>query len=321
MRSIFVITLITTTLFAGGYLYYSAMAICPTPIEYRIGEFDDRFAITRDEARLVIADAEAVWEDATGRNLFTYDPEAKFTINFVFDERQAYADTEQGFRDRLDQSANLNEEVRAQYQTLLDEFELLQARYETQRESFEAKRDAYNQRVAELEQADSVSEEEYAAVEADRVALNEQADAINALAAELQTLTDKINNIGSLGNQLVESYNRNVEVYNDTFTTGEAFTQGDYRGGSITIYKFSDRDELETVLAHELGHALSVGHVEGERSVMYYLMGEQPSDLQLSSHDLDEFVRICGTDDGVMSQLIRTLTLYVERLRSQLTTQ
>lgn len=318
MRSVFSITLIATLLFSGGYLYYTALAICPAPVEYRIGQFDDQFQISKEEARVVLSEAEAVWEDATGRNLFSYNDSADFTVNFIFDERQAFADAERDFRDRLDQSAGLNDEIRQRYERLITEFEAMDDRYEAARAAYETARDAYNARVADIQARDAMTRELFEELEAERQALNEEASGVNNLAAELQSLTDQINQVGALGNRLVESYNRNVSLYNDTFHESEAFTQGDYQGDQINIYKFSDMRELRTVLAHELGHALSLGHVDGEQSIMYYLMGEQPTELTLSSYDLEEFIAVCGADDSVLAGIVRTLKFYVQQLQARL---
>ncbi len=317
MRSAFAIALIATLLFSGGYLYYTALAICPVPVEYRIGQFDDQFDLSREEARVVLSEAEAVWEDSTGRNLFSYNESADFTVNFIFDERQAYADAERDFRDRLDQSAGLNDEIRQRYERLITEFEAMDDRYEAARAEYEAARDAYNKRVADIQAREAMTLELFDELERERLALNDQAGEVNAIAAELQELTDQINEVGALGNRLVESYNRNVSLYNDTFHGSEAFTQGDYQGDRINIYKFSDNRELRTVLAHELGHALSLGHVEGEQSIMYYLMGGQPANLTLSSYDLEEFIAVCGADDGVLAGMIRALKFYVQQLQAQ----
>ena len=46
--------------------------------------------------------------------------------------------------------------------------------------------------------------------------------------------------------------------------------------------------------AHELGHALSMGHVDTPNSVMYYLMDEQPRPPVLSAEDKEAFEDLCG---------------------------
>ena len=48
------------------------------------------------------------------------------------------------------------------------------------------------------------------------------------------------------------------------------------------------------MLAHEFGHALSLEHVGNEKSIMYFLIKEQPESLQLTKEDMDEFARVCS---------------------------
>lgn len=60
------------------------------------------------------------------------------------------------------------------------------------------------------------------------------------------------------------------------------------------MYTFETPEELTLVLVHELGHALSLNHVEGEASVMHYLLGGQQAHVALSEEDLVEFNRVCG---------------------------
>ncbi len=321
MRSGFIISLIAVLLFSGGYLYYTARAICPAPLEYRIGEFDERFGITTDEARLVISEAEAVWEDATGRNLFTYNTNAEFPINFIFDDRQALADAEEDFLGRLNETQARNAAINSTYEELVAEYEALGTAYQARVAMYEASLDEYNNIVAEYNREGGAPPEAFAQLESDRAALDQGRADLQRQSQQLNGLVAKINQISDQGNQLINTYNQNVATYNDTFGGSHEFTQGDYRGDSINIYKFSDRAELRTVLAHELGHALGVDHVEGASSVMYYLMGGQPADVSLTPFDLNEFVRVCGTDESTVGYIIRGLQLYIENLQKQLLNQ
>lgn len=296
MRQGFTITLLVTVLFAGGYLYYLAASVCQAPLSYRLGELDERFDIDVDTAKLAIANAESVWEGATGKNLFTYDDTADFTINFVFDERQALTDAEEDFKDRLDQTKGTNEVISEQYNALLAEYRSLKDSYNNAVTAYEQDLADYNAEVEKYNRAGGAPPDVYAKLEEEKEDLDRERKRLNKLSSQLNTLVTQINKIGSEGNRVIETYNRGVDVYNRTFGAPREFTQGDYEGDEINIYTFHDMIELETVLAHELGHALRLGHVENESSVMFYLIGDQSEPLSLTTQDLDEYMAICGTD-------------------------
>lgn len=95
---------------------------------------------------------------------------------------------------------------------------------------------------------------------------------------------------------MVENYNENVGEFNDRYAQeAREFTQGDFSDGRINIYTYTDEQELTTVLIHELGHAMSLEHVDGSSSMMYFQIGEQPLEFELSATDLSEFNRVCGS--------------------------
>lgn len=303
MRGGFIITLIVVLLFSGGYFYYIAEAVCPAPLAYRLGELDKRFQLSEDEAKLAIAEAESVWEDATGSNLFTYDDTADFTINFVFDDRQAFTDAEEDFKERLDQTENINESIAAEYEELIAEYEALKSQYEADASTYESRLATYNEEVEEFNQGGGAPPAEYQRLENEKDVLDDTQTKLGRTARTLNQLVDKINRVGDEGNQVIETYNRNVSVYNRTFGEPREFTQGDYQGDYINIYTFNSEAELKLVLAHELGHALHLGHVEGEESLMYYLIGGQIEPLELSEEDSEAFAKVCG--DGFDSLLER----------------
>lgn len=304
MRKPFALALIFTMVFSGLYVFNEVQAVCDAPLSYRIGTLDERFGLTHEQARLAIADAESVWEQATGRNLFTYDPEAKFPINFIFDERQEFALAEEEFRQRLDASEGVNSAIGETYEILIARYERLEEEYKAKVDSYERRLAAYNKTVEEYNEDGGAPQAAFAELQIERDKLNSELSTVNRLGEQLNALGDEINTVSQQGNQLIESFNRNVERYNSTFGSFHEFTQGDYRGTEINIYKFIDSTELQLVLVHELGHALWLDHVDGEDSIMHSYLGGQASDLRLSEQDLSEFERVCG----------QTTRSFIERL-------
>lgn len=294
MRKGFVIVLIVAVLFGGGYFYYIAQAVCPVPLAYSIGSIDDRFEFSQDDAKLAIAQAESVWEDATGRNLFSYEEDGDLVISFVYDERQQFVEAENELKDKLDATENISEAISETYAELVEEYNELRITYANQKEAYERKLNVYNAEVEKYNKQGGAPADVYASLAQQKQELNREQSQLNSLASKLNELVTQINDIGEKGNKLINTYNQGVNVYNETFGESHEFTQGDYSKDGIQIYTFEDVTELKLVLVHELGHALSLDHVEGEDSMMYYLIGEQRPEAVLSEQDMDEFNRVCG---------------------------
>lgn len=294
MRKSFAVLLIVTVLFGGGYFYYIAQAVCKVPITYTLGYIDDRFNLSDEEARLALADAESAWEDATGKNLFSYEADGDLVINFTYDQRQEFVEAENELKDKLDATENISEAIGETYATLVEQYSDLEISYKDRVEAYERKLNRYNQEVEHYNSQGGAPSEVYAQLETQKKELSGELEELRGLEEKLNKLVDEINRVGEKGNSIINTYNKGVHVYNETFGESHEFTQGDYRSNEISIYTFENPTELKLVLIHEFGHALSLDHVENERSVMHYLIGGQPDTLELTDEDLSEFDRVCG---------------------------
>lgn len=310
MRSSLAYVLIITLLFASGYFYVALSAICPIPISYRLGELDSRFNLSSEEAKAAIAEAEAVWEDAAKQNLFIYDDTADFTVNFVYDDRQAFTEAEEETRAELSVAEQVNLTISEEYSALVATYDALQDTHEAAVLSYETDLARYNETVARYNAEGGAPEAAYAELQSDAAELEVRQEELEAERQELNRLVLQINDISERGNSIVERYNTEVASYNTTYGTTREFTQGTYSSeGRIDIYTFADPDELKLVLAHELGHALSIDHVSGSESIMYFLIGEQPEPLTLSEADMAMFIEVCGGESSwsTIKQKIRRL--------------
>lgn len=309
MRASFFISLVLSCALGATYWYQSTAHICPAPLPYRLGQLDSAFNLTPEAARGYLESAVLIWTEGTGRgDLFYYDETANFPVNFVFDERQALANSERMTRTELDalQAAN-NAELAAieQSNTVFTERE---QSYQAKISAYERRLAAYNERVALYTSSGGVPAEEFTAFERQRTDLNNELSELERERTTLQTLASELNNRSRSVNEQITIYNTSVAEYNSEFATGHEFTQGDYQGKEINVYKFSDEIELISVLAHEFGHALGIGHVDGDESLMYYLMTERSQLPVLSSADQSAFLNMCGTGtewDHQLRQYIR----------------
>jgi hypothetical protein len=307
MRSGFTFILLLTVLFGSGYWYFTARAVCDVPIDYRIGVIDPRFDITREEVRAAVSTAESLWEDATGRNLFTFDEEAGLSLNFIFDERQAEADAELELREALEEREGLNERVKVEYRELLDQYQGLKNLYERRSAQYEERLKAHNAEVARWNDVGGAPQDIYENLSNRQKELAGEQKELNNVAYKLNQLVQQMNTIGAEGNAIISDYNEIIEEYNTLFEEAHEFTQGDYQRDVINIYQFDTAEELNIVLAHEFGHALNLGHVEGEQSIMYHFMGAQTLAKGVTDFDLSEFERVCG--EGGLTGLTRMFPL------------
>ncbi|MCA9366365.1 matrixin family metalloprotease [Candidatus Kaiserbacteria bacterium] len=295
MRTPYAVLFLVVLLVAGVYWYTLVGAACQAPVSYRIGTIDDRFALSPDEVRSVVNEAASIWENATDRNLFTYDDDGDVAINFVYDDRQQSADAAGELQGELNETEALNDELEKQYAALVASYEAKKESFAQRRNTYEQDLAAYNATVNSYNQNGGAPEEVYEELEETRLRLDRERQTINDLADELNDLSSKINELGEQGNEVIAEYNENVNRYNQQYGHSEEFTQGDYQGDSINIYTFKSREELELVLAHELGHALALDHVDNDKAIMYYLMGDQPTEhISLTDEDLAEFAAMCG---------------------------
>jgi hypothetical protein len=292
-----------TVIVLGNYWFNPYMPMCRLPVEYSIGTFDDRFGINRDEAVSALREAESIWERALGRDdIFTYTDGSRLKVNFSYDERQREAEAAERAREDLSTRGDANEVLVELHKKLVEEYDTYALEHQTRLTYFEAKQATYNAEVERYNREGGAPPEAYARLEKTRAELDQERLEINALSKTLNDLVDQINVVGEKGNELVGEYNDRVRDFNDDFAHGHEYTQGDYNAKEINVYSFVNRDELVLVLGHELGHALSIGHVENSQSLMYYLMKEQPDPPTLSTEDIAAFRELC--EAGFIDRLL-----------------
>ena len=295
MRRGFVVALILTILFGGAYFWYYTHELmpCRVPVRYSIGSIDERFGVSHEQVRTALAAAEQLWEDVSTQELFIYDETSPFAVTLRYDERQGATDQGEIARLTLEDKQHMGEEIRTQYEESVAQYEKQKTAYEADAATYEKKLAAHNAEVAKWNERGGAPERVYAELAREQEALSRENAVLMERARELNQLVATVNALGEQGNKAVADYNENVAWYNQFFGSEREFTQGEYTGDGIIIYQFSTDGELRRVLAHEMGHALSLEHVEGERSVMHYLLEGKGADFALSLEDVTEFTRVC----------------------------
>lgn len=306
MRLGMLVLILIATLFGSAFWYETAHGVCQVPIRYYIAEVDPRFNTTKEEIKRIVQNAEHIWEDTLKAELFMYDEEGTLPINLVFDERQEETAREAELREDLEAKEGMSESVATQYEALIEQFRSLKKQYESEVVAYEASLKAYNTEVTEWNDKGGAPEAVLAELRIEEASLKEEQTALEKRAKELNGLVTELNRIGARGNSIITDYNTIIEEYNNRFSESREFAQGDYTGDAINIYQFDAEDDLTIVLAHELGHALSLGHVASEPSIMYHHMDEQSVTEGITKEDIDEFTRVCK-NRGFFEQFARRI--------------
>lgn len=263
----------------------ASLVPCAAPLLWRIARIDREFGLAVPEATEAVQHAVDLWEEVSGRELFRPDENNGFPIRFVFDERQ----------ERTQERVRRQEEIAREKSSLmvqdidisrqLERLREKQQQHSEQTEEYQERVKAYNAQVRgwnerggapagverELRVVAKVLQHELRQLESENRAREEEEAIVQQRAQRL--------------NRGLHEHERHVErvaldfppvpvesgVYREAVRRDAAGVISVSR--EVRVYRFQDSEELQLVLAHELGHALGLAH------------SLEPSAVMNSSHD------------------------------------
>lgn len=269
-----------------------AYSPCSEPKAYSIGRVDSEFGITTDDFSEAIENASAIWGNAYGHQLFDYDPQATFTINLIYDNRQTLnTEINQKNADLRVKDSELRPKIEAYNKKSVD----LQARIKKLNEEIET----WNSQGGAPDDVYKRLRTEQSALRIEMAALNQEAD-------NLSLSTDELKDEAATLEDTVTTFN---DALHDKPEGGKYIL--DQAGERIDIAIFDNTKQLENVLAHELGHALGMEHVKDTDSIMYEKTNNA---LAPTNQDFMELTKACAKQNLIMNRLTVLRSTFFERL-------
>lgn len=280
---------------------------CGIPVHFALAEVAPGFGFDRETVMMALVEAANLWQGVSGPILFLESDHAMaMQVSLLYDARQQAANTRRSLRGGLEHDRGTFESDEAMLLRWGERIEASRQAHDLATTALAARARAYEREAAAwnagrgertdarrqaLETESALLRDELAGLERAGLSLNADIDAYNRRAADLR--------------QRADEFQSRVARYNDA-SSASPVESGRYsyapgEGRRIEVYRAESYDELMLVLAHELGHALGIGHVNEPGAVMHAMLHDgglfQPDrarPVELSIADQAALVEICG---------------------------
>ncbi len=264
---------------------------CSEPVSFFIADIDSRFDLDERQLRRLIIGAGDLWSNAAGRSLVEFDSDGDVGIHLIYDDRQQLVDEERQYTGEIHMEQMRFDRIYRNYERLSDEYDQALSLFNQIRDRFDEEVREHNEQVTAWNKEGGAPESEKESIQNRERELEEMRTEVlvrqrkmNETGEALERVTEQLNEISNRKDGLIQSYN-------EQFAGEYRFNQGEYirnqNERKINIYHFKSLNHLRLVLAHEIGHALGLGHVDSPESVMYPVVKSfTESSVTLSSDDI-----------------------------------
>lgn len=242
---------------------------CDKVRTYSIGSVDPKFGYSMEKFIDASREASEVWNEEYGKELLAYNADAELSVNLVYDERQSL----------FSKIQNLEGDITRDKEFVNKEAEAFDARVV----EFEKKVSELNAKIGYWNSQGGAPQEEYERLRGEQGVLSQEAARLNEDAKKFNR------QVGSY-NAEVKNLNKQIANFNDVLHDKPEGGVYLAKEDKIEIYIAGDRSELVRILAHEMGHALGIGHVSNPDSIMFPLSSTAQ---KLSADDLLVLSAVC----------------------------
>lgn len=245
-----------------------------TQIHYRIGQVDPRFHLSDLQMKQLAGQAADIWQQGTGKQLFVYDPDARLTINMIYDQRQQQNEAQQQQQQNLQYNLSVQQRDAQYARTKQIRLETDKQLVETRQKAFQTHLNNYQQSINEWRKLGNVSADTRAQLEQEK---NQLMSEQQALATQIEHYNQEVaaaNDLSQKANQEASQYNQKANAFRTAFKPRQ-FEKGQFNGRTIDIYEYSTPADLRMTIAHEMGHALGLAHNNDPLALMYPVLEKQ----------------------------------------------